>query len=72
MWKVAISDYVIDRPKPLWIADSAFGLAKLLWPDPKQRPRAQALIDEAKSIWLEEGATQPLGEATTWLAAWGG
>jgi tetratricopeptide (TPR) repeat protein len=56
----------------MWVADQAFGLAQLLWPDPKQRPRAQALIDEAKSIWLEEGATQALDEAATWLAARGG
>lgn len=56
----------------MWVADQAFGLAQLLWPDPKQRPRAQALIDEAKSIWLKEGATQALDEAATWLAARGG
>jgi eukaryotic-like serine/threonine-protein kinase len=54
-----------------WVADQAFGLAKLLWPDPKQRPRAQALIDEANSIWRKEGATQPMEEAASWLAAQG-
>jgi tetratricopeptide (TPR) repeat protein len=51
-----------------WVADSAFGLAKLLWPDPKQRPRALALIEEAQSIWRKEGASEPLDEAARWLA----
>jgi eukaryotic-like serine/threonine-protein kinase len=53
----------------MWVADQAFGLAKLLWPDPNQQPRARALFDEASAIWRKEGATQPQADAATWLAA---
>jgi tetratricopeptide (TPR) repeat protein len=53
---------------PASIADGAFALAKALWSDPKRRGQALALIDEAKAIWLEEGATALLDEAANWVS----
>jgi tetratricopeptide (TPR) repeat protein len=55
---------------PILVAEVAFDLAKLLWLDSKQRPRALALIEEANSLAGEAGK-QLRKDTASWLAAHG-
>jgi hypothetical protein len=53
---------------PILVGEAAFALAQLLWPNPKQRTRALALIEEANSLASRAGVQQLLDETASWLA----
>jgi tetratricopeptide (TPR) repeat protein len=52
---------------PILVGEAAFALAQLLWPNPKQRTRALALIEEANSLASKAGVQQLLDETASWL-----
>jgi len=54
------------RETPSNIAFEAFDLAKVLWLLPSERARARALVNEAKALWKQDGASAAQVEG--WLA----
>ncbi len=50
------------------LADAQLALARVLWSDPPQRPRAHRLAKQAREGYARAGAAGPLAEAETWLA----
>jgi eukaryotic-like serine/threonine-protein kinase len=63
-----LSNDRVNGAAPILVGEVAFDLAKLLWLDPKQRPRALALIEEASSLGGEE-AKQLRKDTASWLAS---
>jgi serine/threonine protein kinase len=51
---------------PSRIAFQAFDLAKVLWSLPSERARAVALVNEAKELWKQDGASA--SQIEEWLA----
>jgi tetratricopeptide (TPR) repeat protein len=66
-----LSTYRAKSVAPILLAESAFALAKLLWPNPKQQARALALIEEANSLATKADVQQLLDDTASWLAAQG-
>jgi tetratricopeptide (TPR) repeat protein len=63
-----LSNDRVNGAAPILVGEVAFDLAKLLWLDPKQRPRALALVEEANSLRGEE-AKQLRKDTASWLAS---
>ncbi len=57
--------------EPVWTAEAQFYLGQALWVQNSDRPRASALVQQAKLAFAAEGerGAEGLSEVVTWLAA---
>ncbi|HTV19667.1 MAG TPA: tetratricopeptide repeat protein, partial [Polyangiaceae bacterium] len=55
------------RAKDPAVAEAAFALAKVLWDVPRERARALALAEEARSLWQADAAERSIAKVDAWL-----
>ncbi|MCA9648437.1 MAG: serine/threonine protein kinase [Myxococcales bacterium] len=66
----ALEIRVSSEAAPLTVANTRFLLARALWSDPQQRPRARALAEQAHEVMASLGVrAERLAEVEAWLEA---